>query len=437
MGDGQKVEEFTRSSMGKISGVRWNKRRAGLPWWVEEIDSPRLAIDDKVYKRYDQSRNVLEAFERYIGEKKYKDLLRVQREVIAEHCRRELIGYRLEDRALEDASWLLERTGDLNKGFRSWKRMFVETPKERGVRRYEGSPEEAARLVKAAARYFGAATVGITLLDRRHIHARERGMDIVFEDVDEPYEEPGRKIVIPEKCKYAIALAIQMPYANIKRCPSVIGDVGTSLAYSRCEFLVGALAEFIRGLGYVAIPSVNDLGSSVAIAVDAGLGELGRNNLLITPEYGPMVRLAKVITDLPMACDKPISFGVLEFCKECKLCAEACPPKAISMKDEPDFEVVGEWNNPGHQAWFENGVSCYAYWHMSGSYCSLCLSVCPWTKKDTFFHSVVKATIAKTTLFNKFFILMDKLFYGKRRDPAKWWRMNLPEYGIDSPKRKF
>jgi len=70
---------------------------------------------------------------------------------------------------------------------------------------------------------------------------------------------------------------------------------GASLGYSRAESLIGALAEFIRAPGYVAIPSVNDLGSSIAFAVDAGPGELGRSNRLVTPDFGPNVRLAKVI----------------------------------------------------------------------------------------------------------------------------------------------
>ena len=70
------------------------------------------------------------------------------------------------------------------------------------------------------------------------------------------------------------------------------------------------LAEFIRILGYKAIPMGNDTSLSIPLAIDAGLGELGRHGLLITPEYGPCVRLCKVFTDLPLEPDKPIQFGV-------------------------------------------------------------------------------------------------------------------------------
>jgi hypothetical protein len=57
----------------------------------------------------------------------------------------------------------------------------------------------------------------------------------------------------------------------------------------------------------------------VPFAIEAGIGELSRLNKLVTPEFGPAVRLCKVFTDLPMACDTPIDFG-LEFCKKCKKC---------------------------------------------------------------------------------------------------------------------
>jgi len=91
----------------------------------------------------------------------------------------------------------------------------------------------------------------------------------------------------------------------------------------------------LSGLGYEAIPCVNDTAQSIPFALDAGLGELSRLNKLVTPEFGPAVRLCKVFTDMPMAYDKPIDFGLVEFCKGCKKCAEACPSRALSFDDEP------------------------------------------------------------------------------------------------------
>lgn len=427
---------------GLVSGLNTpasssHLNKGGHPWWVETTLSPKLVIDDKVYSRFNSRKNVFGSFTRYYGLKKQKELMRRSEAKRIEYYKENRPGYKLEDRALADAGWVISRMGGLNRGTRSWKRISVMTPELREVQKYSGSPEEAAQLIKAAARYFGAATVGTTYLDRRHIHSRERGKRIVFEPVKQPYENK-EKLVIPDDCNYAISLSVQMSLENIQCSPTAIGSAGSSLGYSRCEFLVAGLAEFIRGLGYVAIPSVNDLGSSVAIAVDAGLGELGRTNRLITPEFGPMVRLAKVLTNMELALDKPIDFGLMEFCKVCKRCAEACPAKCLSFDDEPSLNVKGEWNNPGHQAWFEDSPQCLAYWRESTSGCSICLAVCPWSKKDkTMIHNIVKATSAKIPALNGFFTHMDETFgYGRQKSAKKWWSLNLPEYGIDTTQGK-
>jgi reductive dehalogenase len=407
------------------------------PWWAKMIPKPKLAVDDNVYSRFKASNNVFGSFTRYYGSENRKKLMKESRNRTMKYYLEKRPGYRLEDRALADAAWVISRLGGLNRGTRAWTSKSVRTPEQRGVEKYKASPEEAAQLIKAAARYFGAATMGIAILDRRHINSQERGKEIVFESASEPYEDE-EKLVIPDKCKYAVSFSVQMSLDNLQCSPTAISSAGSSLGYSRCEFLVAGLAQFIRGLGYVAIPSVNDLGSSVAIGVDAGLGELGRTNRLITPEFGPYVRLCKVLTDLPLATDMPIDFGLLEFCKVCKRCAEACPSNCLSFDDEPSFRVKGEWNNPGHQAWFEDSPKCLAYWQESTSGCSICIPVCPWAKKDkTMIHEIVKASSAKIPALDLFFNAMDEAFgYGRQKDADKWWSLNMPEYGIDTTQGK-
>lgn len=424
---------------GRAGAFNFNSEASNFqhPWWVKKIEKPKLGIDDQVYARFDSQKSVFGSMVKYYGMENLRELNKRGREKTIKYYKEKRPGYRLEDRALADAAWVISRQGGLNKGTRSWTRNFVMTPEERGVDKYRASPSEAAYLIKTAARYFGAATTGVTMLDLRHIHSKERGKKIVFEQADEPYEDET-KLVIPKQCRYAVAMTVLMPIDNIACSPTAISSAGSSMGYSRCEFLVAGLAEFIRGLGYTAIPSVNDLGSSVAISVDAGLGELGRTNRLITPEFGPMVRLCKVLTDLPMTVDKPIDFGLLEFCKVCKRCAEACPSGCISYEDEPSFEVRGEWNNPGHKAWFEDSPKCLAYWEESTSGCSNCIAVCPWTKKDkTVIHEMVKAASAKIPALDAFFDSMDRSFgYGRQKSAEKWWNTNHFEYGIDTTQGK-
>ncbi|MCP4901700.1 MAG: 4Fe-4S dicluster domain-containing protein, partial [bacterium] len=139
------------------------------------------------------------------------------------------------------------------------------------------------------------------------------------------------------------------------------------------------------------------------------------------------------LTDMPLATDKPISFGLKEFCRVCGRCAESCPSKAISTKTDPDFVPLGPYSNPGHEAWFEDSVKCYEYWYQSGSYCSVCYMVCPWAKQDkTAIHEIVKASSTKIPALDRLFISMDQRFgYGQQKDPDAWWDLDLNEFGID------
>jgi reductive dehalogenase len=148
----------------------------------------------------------------------------------------------------------------------------------------------------------------------------------------------------------------------------------------------------------------------------------------VTPEFGAAVRLCKVFTDLPMACDKPIDFGLVEFCKGCKKCAEACPSRALSFDDEPSFKTRGPWNNPGHKAWFEDSYKCFQYWQKVNSGCGICLASCPYTKGDqAWIHDAVKATASVAPAADGVFRVMDDAFgYGKQHDPEQWWTKDSP-----------
>ena len=411
-------------------------KTSGRPWWVEEVDKPVLAIDDKTYGRFDPGKDVLRAFDEYAGPEQLA-AIRAKKESFIEACREEnRPGYRMEDIALESAGWRLRGTGSTNRGMRVWNERDRRSSKPR--KKWQGSPQEAADIVKRAAIFFGAGSAGVAEVDQRHIFTQAYGKEIVISDTEDPYEEDGKRLYFPDKCKYVVALTVRMSLHMASLAPSRLCDATTSLGYSRAEFLVGLLSQFIRNLGYTAVPSVNDVGPSMAFAVEAGLGEVGRTNRLITPEFGPAVQLAKVFTDLPMKPDRPIRFGVREFCTVCKRCAEACPSGALSSKDQPDFEIAGPWNNPGHATWFEDSVSCFQYWEESNSYCSVCIQVCPWHKQNRAqIHEIVRAASAKIPALDRFFVHMDRSFgYGCQKDPTKWWRMNLPEHGLDSRQKR-
>lgn len=340
-------------------------------------------------------------------------------------------GFSLRDRQLTSGAWTLMGTVRPGAGLLSWTRISVRTPGELGVAPCTASPQEMADMVKAAARLYGASIVGIAPMKEAYVNLKEGKRAIVFEDVDLP-AATEEKLVIPRKMKWVVAVAIQANLGLLSRAPSAVGEGATGLGYSQCAFTVASLAEFIFGLGYQAIPSVSDTAQCVPFAVDAGLGELGRMNRLLTPEFGPAVRLAKVFTDMPMACDKPIDFGVTGFCRQCKRCAQACPAQSLSFDDEPSFKTRGPWNNPGHKAWFDDAYLCNQYSQtVGGNVCSLCVAVCPHTKAaESWTRETVKATTSRIPNGGGFFRIMDDAFgYCRQRDPREWWKHDPPASG--------
>lgn len=182
---------------------------------------------------------------------------------------------------------------------------------------------------KRAAQFLGADLVGIAPYDERWVYNtfydNENGVDVL----------PN----LPFTPKYVISMAFEMDYDAFKTAPSLIGSAAAGSMYSNMAVTAHKVATFVRRIGYQAIPSGNDTGMSIPIAISAGLGELSRAGILITEKYGPRVRLCKVFTDLELKPDKPITFGVEEFCKVCMKCADNCPSGAITKDAEPSYKV--------------------------------------------------------------------------------------------------
>jgi len=331
---------------------------------------------------------------------------------------RDKSGYRQEDYALGDASWYVENffaigcLGSNHKGLYAWESPHPESSKIPLDLKIEPSdPAEVSRKVKRAARFFGASLVGICKLDRRWLYS------FVSDDVTGEH----RPLEIPKDCRYAVVMAIEMDYSFIQTSPTGGAAAATGLGYSKMAFVAGLMAQFIRNLGYRAIPCGNDTALSIPIAIEAGLGELGRNGLLITEKFGPRVRLCKVFTDLPLAPDEPHFFGVEDFCRQCKRCAQECPSRAISFGART-AQALTVSNNPGVLKWPVNGEQCFKYWVANRLDCANCIRVCPYSKKGGRHHDLVRGIIKNVPWLNPFFIWLDGMLgYGKQLDPATIW----------------
>lgn len=327
-------------------------------------------------------------------------------------------GFRLKDQAMVNAAWHLENTfaqgvagGRMGMYAWEWDQIFEYPRVPAGLKIDPHNTRAITGGIKRAAAFFGASLVGVCELDRNWVYASAfplRDAKSIPND-------------LPEACRYAIAIAVEMDYDAIRCSPASPSSAATGLGYSKMAFVAGLLAHHIRGLGYQAIACGNDTACSIPIAIDAGLGELARNGLLITPEFGPRVRLAKVFTDLPLLPDRPIEFGVWDFCMQCEKCADRCPSKSIAH-GAPTDKPNNISNRDGVLRWPINAETCLAFWAANGTDCANCIRTCPFNKPAGWLHDAVRWGICNTPVLNKLFLLGDDLFgYGRRGNADRFW----------------
>ncbi|MFP4646064.1 MAG: 4Fe-4S dicluster domain-containing protein [Candidatus Bipolaricaulota bacterium] len=225
-------------------------------------------------------------------------------------------------------------------------------------------PEELTAETKKAARAYGASSVGIAEVDPRWVYSHDRR---------------GDPVELPLQYDYAVVMTAPVHPELTRESPAFPAARASALSYSRMAFLIACLAEFIRRLGCRALPMGNDRVLSIPLAVEAGLGQLGRNGLLLTPDRGPYVKICKVFTDMELLPDDPLDPPLMNYCRNCGLCSEACEVDAISSRKEPNTSTACPSNNEGVVRWAVNHDECYQFWVENGSDCSTCIAACPFT----------------------------------------------------------
>ena len=275
------------------------------------------------------------------------------------------------------------------------------------------SPEEATERVKGFGRHLGAGLIGITEIEPSWIYSH-RG-----EIFHENWGDWGRKIDLSHK--YAVVFTTEMSFEMIAAAPHTPTSIESRVQYAKGASIATQLAAFIANLGYAATANHfrhYDL-LLVPLAVDAGLGEMGRFGYLITKKYGPRVRLAAVTTDLPLKTDQPMDIGVEDFCKNCKKCAICCPSNSIAMADQREVN--------GSLRWKLDEETCFEYWGKVGTGCNICMRVCPWSHAGTLPHQLIKVLVSRNRTARRLFTIMDDIFYGKRpksKDAPAWAGFN-------------
>jgi ferredoxin len=174
----------------------------------------------------------------------------------------------------------------------------------------------------------------------------------------------------------AIVLVMEMSKSRMAKAPNPDTAVMVHETYNQLGQVANKIADWLRERGYAAHAG-HPLGGMALyppMAQAAGLGWRGINGLVITPQFGPRVRLAAVFTEIE---NFPVYDGnehtwVLDFCESCRRCIRDCPPDAF-------YEI------PIHH---ENGLvtvldnsKCFPYF-VAYHGCSICIKVCPFNQQS-------------------------------------------------------
>ncbi len=187
----------------------------------------------------------------------------------------------------------------------------------------------------------------------------------------------------------AISIAVHLDNKIIEN----ISD-GPTVAYAQhyrdlnasLDRITGRLVQFIKenGSQALAIPASQildetDLLGSIshkAIARMAGIGWQGKSLLIISPQYGPRIRLATVLTDMLLVPDVPLK----NRCGKCAECSKACPASAIK-----NVSSNGRYENRDEALHFsrcaDKTMEFKARPGIGARICGVCVKVCPFGKR--------------------------------------------------------
>jgi ferredoxin len=201
--------------------------------------------------------------------------------------------------------------------------------------------------LKAEARRLGISGVGVAAYDPKYTFAEYAGLAV------------GDRVVV---------CALEQNYHATQRIPSLRSEQAAMSTYGELEDRLVALSEWLRRRGYRARPETFE-GESLVIhyGVAAGLGQLGMNGQLLTPQAGSRCRLNLLSTDAPLELDEPVDYGLEGVCDKCQICVRRCPVGAIPNQRKEYRGVVKAKLNTKR---------CLPIL-MQTAGCSICMKVCP------------------------------------------------------------
>ncbi|MBB94335.1 MAG: NAD-binding oxidoreductase [Rhodobacteraceae bacterium] len=190
-------------------------------------------------------------------------------------------------------------------------------------------------------------------------------------------------------------------------------------AYLRFSHLGGVIARQIRALGYSAKAHTVMDGEVLQppLLLLAGLGEVSRiGEVILNPFLGPRLKSGVVTTDMPLAHDRPVDFGLQRFCEACNKCARECPSGAITAGPKRMFN--------GYEIWKSDSQKCATYRITTegGAMCGRCMKTCPWNLEGLFAEAPFRwAAMHVPGAAPWLARLDDALGKGGLNDTKKWW----------------
>ena len=267
-----------------------------------------------------------------------------------------------------------------------------------------GDARRNAANIKAASYFVGADAVGISRCPKWSWYSHDANGD----PIDPPHDQ-------------AISIIIDQGYDTME---GASGDdwiaVSQSMrAYLRFSLLGGVLAQQIRNLGYKAKAHTVLDGEVLQppLLLLSGLGEVSRiGEVILNPYLGPRLKSGVITTDMPLAHDKPIDFGLQRFCESCNKCARECPAGAITAGPKLMFN--------GYEIWKSDSQKCTTYrvTNKAGAMCGRCMKTCPWNLEGVFKEAPFRWAAMNLPATAPLLAKLDDLAGNGSINPVKkWW----------------
>lgn len=190
-------------------------------------------------------------------------------------------------------------------------------------------------------------------------------------------------------------------------------------AYLRASIIANVMAAHLRRLGHPAQAhsARDDEVLHLPLLLEAGIGELSRiGELVLNPFVGPRFKSGVVTTDLPLTADRPIDFGLQDFCAKCTKCARECPCGAIRFDEKVIFN--------GYEMWKPDVDRCarYRITNMRGSACGRCMKTCPFNVEGVLSERPFQWAAMRLPFSRRWIArLDDRLGRGSINPVKKWW----------------